>query len=444
LIFPIFKELGTLFVEKCIAPIVFSPFGQMSSLKTAATMRGQGQQVNGPKEVSMARRRYQKGSLVPKNGLPANGLWIGRWREDMIQPNGSIARPYKWEVLGKVEDYPTRKLALRALEARLSTINSPTYRARPTAAFAEFANRWDAMVLSQHKPSTQSSTRSQLRKWLLPALGNCALKDLDGQRLQEFTSGCKSSPKTIRNLVATLRMMWSSARAWGYVVHDPFAGLVLPKRGLVKTFNLSLQGIRSVIGSAREPYRTFYMILAETGIRGGEICALRVDDLDLENAVVHVRQSVWRGKLQTVKSQKGNRRFPISAQLVEHLRGYLQSWRPNPLELLFASGKGTPWDHSLVRKRKFHPLLKKLGIPQCGFHAFRHGNATLLDQIGAPMAVRLNRLGHTEAQTTMGYTHVVTQDERRTADQLGKILHVTARNEQEERPAPNALTLMIQ
>jgi hypothetical protein len=60
------------------------------------------------------------------------------------------------------------------------------------------------------------------------------------------------------------------------------------------------------------------------------------------------------------------------------------------------------------------------------------------------MAVRLNRLGHAEAQTTMGYTHAVTADERRIADELGKILHIPARNEQKERPAPNALTLMIQ
>jgi hypothetical protein len=104
---------------------------------------------------------------------------------------------------------------LRALEARLSTINSPAYRARPTATFAEFASRWDATVLSQHKPSTQSSTRSQLRRGLLPELGKCALKDLDGQRLQAFVSGCRCNAKTIRNLVATLRMMWNSARAWG-------------------------------------------------------------------------------------------------------------------------------------------------------------------------------------------------------------------------------------
>ena len=392
----------------------------------------------------MARRRYQKGSLLPKNGLPTNGLWIGRWREDVIQSDGSITRPYKWEVLGTTQDYPTRKLALRALEARLSTINSPTYRARPTATFAEFANRWDATVLSQHKPSTQCATRSQLRKWLLPQLGGCALKDLDGQRLQAFVSGCHCNPKTIRNLVATLRMMWNSARAWGYVAHNPFDGLVLPKRGLIKTFTFSLEETQRIITSSSEPYTTYYSILAETGIRGGEICGLRAADLDLENAVIHVRQSVWRGKIQTVKSRKGNRRFAISPQLVEHLRAYLKTWRPNALGLLFATGNGTPWDHSLVRKRKFHPLLKKLGIPQCGFHAFRHGNATLLDQIGAPMAVRQDRLGHTEAQTTMGYTHAVKADERRVANELGKILHVNARNEQEERPAEKLLTVLIQ
>ncbi len=392
----------------------------------------------------MARRRYQKGSLLPKNGLPTNGLWIVRWREDVIQSDGSITRPYKWEVLGTINDYPTRKLALRALEARLSTINTPTYRARPTAAFAEFANRWDATVLSLHKPSTQCSTRSQLRKWLVPQLGGCALKDLDGQRLQAFVSGCHCNPKTIRNLVATLRMMWNSARAWGYVAHNPFDGIVLPKRGLIRTFTFSLEETRRIITSISEPYTTFYLILAETGIRGGEICALRVADLDLENAVIHVRQSVWRGKIQTVKSHKGNRRFAISPQLVERLRVYLRTWRPNALGVLFATGNGTPWDHSLIRKRKFHPLLKRLGIPQCGFHAFRHGNATLLDQIGAPMAVRQDRLGHTEAQTTMGYTHAVKADERRVANELGKILHVTARNEQKERPALNLLTLMIQ
>src|ERR1051326_8925778 len=173
----------------------------MQSKNLPATIPGQEQWLNGPKEVSMARRRYQKGSLVPKTGLPRNGLWIGRWREDVIQPDGNTTRPYKWEVLGTVEDYPTRKLALRALEARLSTINSPTYRARPTATFSDFATRWDATVLCQHKPSTQSSVRSQLRKWLVPALDFWALKDVDGPTVQTFIAKCNANPKTVRNLV---------------------------------------------------------------------------------------------------------------------------------------------------------------------------------------------------------------------------------------------------
>jgi integrase len=86
--------------------------------------------------------------------------------------------------------------------------------------------------------------------------------------------------------------------------------------------------------SASEPCRTFYRILAETGIRGGEICGLRIEDLDLDHGVIHVRQSVWRGQLQTVKSRRGNRRFPVSSELVEHLRVFLRSWRPNALGLL--------------------------------------------------------------------------------------------------------------
>ena len=81
-----------------------------------------------------------------------------------------------------------------------------------------------------------------------------------------------------------------------------------------------------------------------------------------------------------------------------------------------------PGDANLLRKRKCHPLLKKLGIPRCGFHAFRHGNSTLLDQLHAPMKLRQERLGHSDARVTMGYTHLVGEDDRKLAAQLGKLL----------------------
>jgi integrase len=180
--------------------------------------------------------------------------------------------------------------------------------------------------------------------------------------------------------------------------------------------------MKTVIDSAPEPYKSYYWILAETGIRCGEACGLPTSNLLLDLGAIKITQKVWRGKIETVKSKKGNRLCEISPQLVEHLRTYLCTWRPNRLGLLFATRNGTPWDADLVRKRKLYPLLEKLGIERCGFHAFRHGNETVMDGEGVPMATRQNRLGHSDARTTMKYTHVVSEDGRKIAARFGELL----------------------
>ena len=88
---------------------------------------------------------------------------------------------------------------------------------------------------------------------------------------------------------------------------------------------------------------------------------------------------------------------------------------------------GTPWDANLIVKRKLHPLCVKLGIVPRGLHAFRHAQGTLLDHMNVPFKVRQQRLGHTSAELTLNtYTHVITSDERKFADELGEILHTTA------------------
>jgi len=179
--------------------------------------------------------------------------------------------------------------------------------------------------------------------------------------------------------------------------------------------------MKRLIDTAAEPHKTYFWILAETGVRAGEIGALPVSNLLLDRGVIKITQSVWHGKIQTVKSVKGNRLCEISPQLVAHLREYLRSWRPNQLGLLFATSKGTPWDTDVVRKRKLYPLLDKLGIERCGFHAFRHGNETVMDRENVPIAVRQSRLGHSDARTTMLYTHVVSEDGRKIAARFGKL-----------------------
>ena len=236
------------------------------------------------------------------------------------------------------------------------------------------------------------------------------------------------SPKSIRNLVMMLREMWHSAKAWKYlpaaaVLDFDKRSLIIPQNDLREERFLSLSEMQNIIEAAPEPFRTFYWILAETGVRGaGEIGGLPVRNLLLELGAIKITQSAWHGEIQTVKTRKGNRTCEISPELVSHLRQFLRTWHPNGAGLLFASKRGTPWDIDVLRKRKLYPLLEKLGIQRCGFHAFRHGNETVMGLERVPTAVRQDRLGHSDLRMVAKYDHVASEDGRLFAAKMGQLL----------------------
>ena len=345
----------------------------------AATLPGQGQIVANGQGESLARHRYQRGTLILNEKRDENGrvdkdrsFWIGRWREDEIR-EGKVYRVRKWQELGALSALPSRRLAMRELEKRISSINDPSYRARPVATFAQFAERWKSTVLVQHKPSTQATIRSHITKYLVPFFGGLQLRDVRPESVQRFIAGLEASPKTVRNIFVTLQLIWKSARAWQYASHNALDGVVRPKPRKARRFFFNAEEIRRILQAAPEPYRTFYWIAAETGMRAGELCGLRVDDIDFNRGLINVRQSTWHGKLQDPKSENAVRTFAVSSRLRERLRMLLSTWRPNKERLVFATRKGTPWDANLLVKRKLRPLLRELKIQECGLHAFRHG-----------------------------------------------------------------------
>jgi integrase len=181
--------------------------------------------------------------------------------------------------------------------------------------------------------------------------------------------------------------------------------------------------------------KSFYWLTAETGMRAGELCGLRIEDVDLGQSFVSVKQSVWRGKLQTPKTANSIRQFAISQKLASHLRAYLSTWRPNRLNLVFATKNGTSWDQNLVVKRKLRPLLESLGIRRCGLHAFRHTNGSLMDRLNTPMKIRQERFGHAPGSSlTLGiYTHAVEEDDRLVAERLGEMLCPNVANLAQEK-----------
>lgn len=367
----------------------------------------------------MARRRYQRGSVFLRGKREL--VWVGRWREDIIVPGGKIRRVRKNEVLGTKRDFPTKKLALRELADRIAPVNSTSYRAMRTGTFAEFARLWEGQVLTQYKPSTQEWSGRVLRGTLLPCFGKTQMKDISTMMLQLFVNQCTQASKTSSNFLGLLRMMWKIAKAWGYVTHDPFEGLALPKHQARAPFFFTVDEVKLILVASDLPYKTLYWMAAETGMRPGELAGLRVEDVNLDGLSVRVVQSVWAGKVQAPKNANAVRQLAISPELAGHLRIYLSAWRPNPLRLLFASEKGTPISSSNLWKRHLGPLLDKIGIKRRGLNAFRHTSASFMDRLNTPMTVRQERLGHALGSpvTLAHYTHSVGEDNRKVADQMG-------------------------
>jgi len=367
----------------------------------------------------LSRRRFQKGRLFCRKGKRRK-VWVGRWYEDVLE-DGQLRRIRRSEVLGEVAKLTKRK-AQRVLEERLDLVNAPNYRALSASTFARFVARWQTDVMVQHKPSTQATIRGHVKNFLLPYFGSREVRDIRSEQIQRFLAGLKSSPKTVRNIIATFRMIWKCARAWGYASHDALEGIVLPKRQKAARFFFSVEEVQRILREADEPYKTFYWLAAETGMRAGELCGLRISDIDLDRNLICVQQSVWHGGIQSPKTENAVRAFAISPRLATQIRALLTKWHPNENGLLFATRKGTPWDANLLVKRKLHPLLAKFGIRRAGLHAFRHCNATVMDRLGVPLKVRQVRLGHSDPKLTLGvYTHVVSEDDSLIAAQLGDV-----------------------
>ena len=142
------------------------------------------------------------------------------------------------------------------------------------------------------------------------------------------------------------------------------------------------------------------------------------------------------GELQTPKSLRAIRTFAISSELVKRLHAYQRDhWMRNELGLMFASQRGNPLSMDNFRNRVLNPILKQLGIDRklkamgikrCGNYAFRHMNATVMDEIGTPLKTRQHRLGHAQIETTMNhYTHKVDADDRKAAEAIGAMLSPT-------------------
>ena len=203
-------------------------------------------------------------------------------------------------------------------------------RGRPRL-FAAYYREWLATYARHHcKPGTVAGYEAAGRLYLIPAFGERDLRAItreDVKRLVYETLLPGRARATVRANLAPLRELFNHAIEDGVVATNPAAHVLKPMRGergraaRAPRFLTALE-LRTLLEACREcgpQWYPFVLTLARTGMRLGEACALRWEDVDLETGVAHVRGAFWRGKLQVPKSGTG-RRVDLSRQLIATLR----------------------------------------------------------------------------------------------------------------------------
>jgi len=353
----------------------------------------------------LARRRYQRGQVLFSR---SRQLWLGRYREDVVGPDGSVIRTRPQIVLGTKKELPTQRLAARKLDEVLSRINDRAYQPTRIATVSEFAVHWREDVLAKRKPSTVRSANSHLDSHVIPQLGKLRLDQVGPENQQIFVNHLAgASRKTVLNILSTLSSMLSTAANWGYASREvELRKLVLPERNAHVPAHFTRPQVESILSLAGEPWRTFFIVLILTGLRAGEALGLQWSDIDFDHKCIHIRRSAWYGKAQSTKSKASTAPVTLPDVLASILRDYRLTWTANPEGWLFATRNNRPPSSNKVVEYRLWPILDALDIPRCGLHAFRHSVASFIVDAGYSPEVAKQQLRHTDARTTLNYIHL--------------------------------------
>ena len=378
----------------------------------------------------MARRRYQTGCVFKRG--KRRKVWVARWREDVLCEDGKVGRILRSVVLGSVADLPTRKDAQVRLDEELRAVNQGTVRPESSMLFGTFAEeQWKTLVLPTLKLSTQHGYKTVLAKHLLPYWRDWRLRDIGRQDVQQWVADRfrrKLGWQTVRNAWTLLSGILETAVEYGYLSMNPARGVKFPEKELKEAPVLfTAEDFVKLLEQLDEPYRTMARLIALTGLRIGELLAVRWRCLDLEIGTLSVRESVYEGKFQSPKTRKSRRTMPLGPQIIVWLREHrLRAKRTESDDLVFGNRKGQPLRESKLLRNVLQPAAKRAGLGRVTWHQFRHIHSSLLNDLRVPVKIAQEQLGHSSISTTLNiYTHVVDASHRKAIEALERELFPT-------------------
>jgi integrase len=375
---------------------------------------------------TMARPRYQNGSLVVRG--KQRKLWLLRWREDVLQPDGTVTRIQRAETLGPVSKI-TRQEARAVLQERVGTVNQSHRRPQATITFEDFVRtEWRPNAALALKKSTVKYYDFQLGRHITPTFGTNSLCNLGRAQIEGLLSNLKQKGRavaTIRGVRATLSTVLQAAVERGYLDKNAAHGIRVRETAakIEHRFYTPAQ-VRQLLPELTEPCRTLVQLAVLTGMRIGEILALRWRRVDLLRGTLEVAETFSDGVFGLPKTRSSNRVIPMSEFLVGVLKTYLAGKvASSPEDLVFRTRTGTPLSPKNLYNRELAPACDRIKQPRVSWHSFRHTHATLLAEVGESIKTAQSLLGHSDLGTTLNtYAHVIPASQRRAVERVAGVL----------------------
>ncbi len=338
----------------------------------------------------------------------------------------------------------TKREAEKKMAELIYQYETGQYRDPSKMTVAGWLETWLEVYLlpsSRKKPRTKETYESIVRKHLIPNLGQLALQKLQPMHIQVYYNKSTLAPSTLELHHAVLHqaldVAWKTEKLIlsnpaKMVVEKPYA----PRTSETKTW--TLEEVQRFLATARLEgieFETFYTMAIETGMRKGELCGLKWDDVDLKNNRISVRRTLIKAGnepvLGTPKSGRG-RAIAISAELARILKKHRAEQSERRLKIgeayhdhgfVFTKANGNPYQLNNLGQRNFAVLKKKAKVEDIRFHDLRHTCATLLlEQEMHPKVVQ-ERLGHSDIGITLNrYAHVTPSMQEKAARVMGNLI----------------------
>ena len=377
----------------------------------ALTAPGPAQEVSAPMHQQRKPRRARgTGSIVRRRQRSGAVILWGKF---------SVHGERRWIRLG-LERQPGSKLGLTKAQAesgfaRAFEAASLAQPIRERLDIKEAGERYvDRLESLGRKKTTISDYRSTLRVHLVPFFGGRSLDGIDVHLVEAFIAAkqreCRA-PKSISNYVGLLYSIFAHAEKRGWARSNPVALADKPRSEPrdADVRYLEIEELEALIAAVPDDdlgkgERVLYRTAAMTGLRRGELLALRWRDVDWSNGLIRVRRNYVRGEFGTPKSLRSSRAVPLADIVASELERLLQrSEFAGDDDLVFSHPLlGTVLDASRLRKR-FQKAAEGAGLRPVRFHDLRHTFGTRMAAAGAPMRAIQEWMGHRDSRTTSLY-----------------------------------------